>query len=164
MSYSFGARSRKRMIGVHPDLVKVMELAIMRSPVDFTVLEGLRTEERQRDLVNSGASQTMNSRHLTGHAIDIAPLDNGQVSWAWPLYHQLAPVVKKAAADLGVELEWGGDWRTSRTGRTGSCLGTNTPRTIWNHALRHSQAQTRRAPFRFLPPCHFLNECCSFLD
>ena len=59
----------------------------------------------------------MNSRHLTGHAVDIAPLDDdGEVSWAWPLYHQLAPVVKQAAKDLGVDLEWGGDWRSLKDG------------------------------------------------
>lgn len=116
MPFSFSKRSLERMEGVHPDLVAVMELAIQRTPIDFTVLEGLRSVERQRELVAQGASKTMNSRHLTGHAIDVAPLSGGQVSWDWPLYHKLAPVIKGAAADLGVDLEWGGDWRSFKDG------------------------------------------------
>ncbi|MFV1484536.1 MULTISPECIES: M15 family metallopeptidase [unclassified Phaeobacter] len=116
MSYSFSKRSMKRAEGVHPDLVAVMKLAISRSPVDFTVLEGLRTKERQRQLVKSGASKTMNSRHLTGHAIDVAPLLNGEVSWDWPLYHQIAPVIKDAAEELAVDIEWGGDWTSFKDG------------------------------------------------
>lgn len=116
MSYHFSKKSLDRMKGLHPDLVRVMKLAISRSPIDFTVLEGLRTTERQRELVAKGASKTMNSRHLTGHAIDVAPLLNGVVSWDWPLYHKLAPVIKEAAEELGVDLEWGGDWSTFKDG------------------------------------------------
>ena len=116
MTFEFSVRSRDRMQGLHPDIVAVMELAIQRTPIDFTVLEGMRTVERQRALVARGASKTMNSRHLTGHAIDIAPLLNGKVSWDWPLYHQLAPVIKQAARDLGVSLEWGGDWKNFKDG------------------------------------------------
>lgn len=116
MTFKFSSRSYQRLGGVHPDLVAVMELAIARTPIDFTVLEGVRSQERQRQLVNSGASQTMNSRHLTGHAVDIVPLLNGSVSWDWPLYYQLAPIVKQAADDLGVEIEWGGDWKSFKDG------------------------------------------------
>ncbi len=117
MTFVFSERSKQRMEGIHPDLVSVMALALERTPVDFTVLEGLRSLDRQKQLVAKGASKTMNSRHLSGHAIDIAPLDDqGDVSWSWPLYHQLAPVVKQAAKDLGVDLEWGGDWRTFKDG------------------------------------------------
>lgn len=116
MPFAFGSRSLKRLEGVHPDLVKVMKKAIACSPIDFTVLEGLRTLDRQKQLMASGATRTMNSRHLTGHAVDIAPLINGEVRWDWPLYHQLAAIVKKAAADLGVQIQWGGDWRSFKDG------------------------------------------------
>lgn len=116
MAFKFSQRSKDRMNGLHPDIVSVMELAIERSPIDFTVLEGLRSEERQKHLVKTGASKTMNSRHLTGHAIDVAPMLNGSVSWDWPLYHKLAPVIKQAANELGVDLEWGGDWTTFKDG------------------------------------------------
>jgi peptidoglycan L-alanyl-D-glutamate endopeptidase CwlK len=104
------------MEGLHPDLVKVLDRFIQITPIDVTVLEGRRSLDRQRALVAKGASKTMNSRHLTGHAVDIAPLDDGSVSWAWPLYHEIAPVMKRAANDVGVLIEWGGDWRTFKDG------------------------------------------------
>ena len=116
MSYALSSKSLERMRGLHPDIVQVIKLAISRTTVDFTVLEGLRTKDRQRKLVDSGASKTMNSRHLTGHAIDIAPLDDGKVSWDWPLYHQLAPIIKECAEELDVDLEWGGDWTSFKDG------------------------------------------------
>lgn len=116
MSFEFSKRSKQRMKGIHPDIVSVMELAIKRTPIDFTVLEGLRSKERQAELVRIGASKTMNSRHLTGHAIDVAPMRNGQVSWDWPLYHQIAPVIKECAEELDVDLEWGGDWTSFKDG------------------------------------------------
>jgi len=116
MPFKFSKRSLDRLAGVHPDIVAVLNLAIGRTPIDFTVLEGLRTVERQRQLVREGASKTMNSRHLSGHAVDIAPLLDGVVSWDWPLYHRLAPVMKQAAEELRVDLEWGGDWRTFKDG------------------------------------------------
>ena len=112
MGYKFSQRSLSRLEGVHPDLIKVMHRAISITKVDFTVLEGVRSIERQRELVKRGASTTMNSRHLTGHAVDIAPWINGTVSWHWPDYHQLAPYIWQAAKFEGVEgLEWGGHWR-----------------------------------------------------
>ncbi len=110
MTFHLGSRSRSRLEGVHPDLVKVVEHAIEITPVDFTVLEGVRTVERQFELVDRGASWTMRSRHLTGHAVDLAPIVDGEVSWHWPDYYQLARAVKKAAVEVGVDVEWGGDW------------------------------------------------------
>jgi peptidoglycan L-alanyl-D-glutamate endopeptidase CwlK len=109
-------RDRGRLKGVHPDLVRVVERAAELTAVPFTVLEGLRSKERQQQMVAAGSSTTLNSRHLTGHAVDIAPLEGGKVSWAWPLYHQLAPVIKQAAAECGVPIEWGGDWRRFKDG------------------------------------------------
>lgn len=111
------ARSAKNLVGVHPDLLAVMNRAQKDSPLPFMVIEGLRTIERQRQLVASGASQTLRSRHLTGHAVDIVPLDpKGQVSWDWPLYDKLSVAVKHAAASLSIPIEWGGDWRTFKDG------------------------------------------------
>lgn len=115
--WTLDARSLSRLEGVHPDLVRVVHHTVSAAPLRFVVLEGLRTIERQRQLVASGASQTMRSRHLTGHAVDIAPLDaSGRISWDWPLYHRLAPAVKQAAEEEGVPLEWGGDWRSFKDG------------------------------------------------
>jgi peptidoglycan L-alanyl-D-glutamate endopeptidase CwlK len=103
------ARSERNLIGVHPDLVRVVRAAAKKSK--FIVTEGLRTKARQAQLVKARASWTMNSRHLTGHAIDIAALVNGEVRWDWPLYDNIASEMKKAAASLGVSIIWGGDWK-----------------------------------------------------
>ena len=114
--FRFSQRSYDRLVGVRPELVAVATRALALTAVDFTVLEGLRTVERQRQLVNSGASQTMNSRHLTGHAIDLGAYVGGSVSWDWPLYYKIADAMKQAAADLRVPVEWGGDWSSFKDG------------------------------------------------
>jgi len=116
MPFALGAKSKERLKGVHPDLVRVVERAIQLTEVDFTVLEGLRTVARQQQLVKSGASKTMRSRHLTGHAVDLAAVIDGEVRWDWPLYHKIAKAVKQAAAELKVPIEWGGDWQTFKDG------------------------------------------------
>ncbi len=116
MSFSFGTRSLKRLEGVHPDLVRVMKRAIGCSVIDFSVIEGMRTLAQQKKYMAAGATRTMNSRHLTGHAVDIAPYIDGKIRWDWPLYHQLALIVKKAAADEQVPITWGGDWRSFKDG------------------------------------------------
>lgn len=116
MGYRLGARSKKRLEGVHPDLVRVVERAIELTEVDFTVLEGMRTVARQKKLVAKGASTTMNSRHLTGHAVDIGAWVDGTVRWDWPLYYKLAEAMKQAAKELNVDLEWGGDWKSFKDG------------------------------------------------
>lgn len=111
-----GSRSVSRLKGVHPDLVAVVNRAIKLTEVDFAVLEGLRTHTRQIELVKAGASQTMNSRHLTGHAVDLGAYVGGAVRWDWPLYYKIAAAMKKAAAELGVPIEWGGDWKSFKDG------------------------------------------------
>lgn len=116
MAFVLGSRSRARLKGVHPDLVKVVELALTYSPHDFTITEGLRSVARQRELKAAGASQTMNSRHITGHAIDFAVLVDGKVRWDWPLYGQVAVAFKRAAKELNVPIIWGGDWKSLRDG------------------------------------------------
>lgn len=112
MTYSLSNQSYRRLEGVHPDLVRVVELAIAITEVDFTVTEGVRSRTRQQQLVAVGASQTMNSRHLTGHAVDLAAFIGGKISWDWPLYHKLADAMKSAAKELGVPIIWGGDWKS----------------------------------------------------
>lgn len=116
MTITLGARSLSRLEGVHPDLVRVVKRAAALSSLDFTVLEGLRTLVRQKELFAKKATTTMKSRHLDGHAVDLAPMIGGEVRWDWPLYHQLAKIVKEAAAAEKVPIEWGGDWRTFKDG------------------------------------------------
>ncbi|MGX1692900.1 M15 family metallopeptidase [Brevundimonas naejangsanensis] len=116
MSFRLSQRSRAALQGVHPDLVAVVEAAIELTPVDFMVTEGLRTAARQAELVRAGASRTLNSRHLTGHAIDVAAWFDGQVRWDWPLYPRIAEAFKAAAKGRGIPLIWGGDWPRLRDG------------------------------------------------
>jgi peptidoglycan L-alanyl-D-glutamate endopeptidase CwlK len=109
---SLTPRDRKRLEGVHPDLVRVVERAAL-GRVRFIVTEGVRTMERQAQLAREGRSQTMRSRHLTGHAVDLAVLDDdGKARWDAPAYRALAAEMKAAAAAEGVPVEWGGDWRS----------------------------------------------------
>ena len=114
--FTLGHRSKQRLKGVHPDLVKAVECAIQLTTVDFAVLEGLRTPERQKALVEAGASQTLNSRHLTGHAVDLGAWVGDEVRWDWPLYHKIAAAMKDAAKQVDVPIEWGGDWRNFKDG------------------------------------------------
>lgn len=107
-------RSRQRLVGVHPDLTRVVLRAANNA--DFAVIEGLRTLERQKYLVAKGASKTMRSRHLTGHAVDLAPVVDGNIRWDWKFFNPLAEIVKAAAKDESVFLEWGGDWLTFKDG------------------------------------------------
>ena len=115
---SYSKRSLNSLQGIHPDLRRVIDRALQDSPLDFAVIEGLRTKKRQEQLVASGASQTMRSRHLTGHAVDLLPIDpsTGRGDFSWPLYDQLGPAVKKAAAREGVPIIWGGDWKSFKDG------------------------------------------------
>ncbi|MGI9492130.1 MAG: M15 family metallopeptidase [Geminicoccaceae bacterium] len=110
--FRLGNRSLDRMVGVHSDLQRVVKEAINRTKVDFTVLEGVRSPERQAKLYESGASTTLNSRHLTGHAVDLGAWVDGRVAWDWPLYHLIADAVLDAARSEGVFVDWGGHWRS----------------------------------------------------
>lgn len=109
-------RSLRNLKGIHPDLRRVLDRALQESPLDFIVIEGLRTKERQKELVEAGASKTMNSRHITGHAVDLLPIGPNGPRFDWPLYDQLAPAIKAAAKAEGVKITWGGDWKTFRDG------------------------------------------------
>ena len=112
----YSSRSLKNLKGIHPDLRRVIDRALQESPLDFIVIEGVRSEARQRELVASGASQTMNSRHLTGHAVDLLPIGPNGAEFAWPLYHKLGPAVEAAAKAEGVAITWGGRWSKFKDG------------------------------------------------
>ena len=110
MSYKLGTRSLQSLSGVHPDLVAVVKRAITITEQDFTVIEGIRNINRQRELVKKGASTTMNSRHITGHAVDMVP---------WPVdwndlerFEIMSEAMKAAAEELEIPIVWGGDWKS----------------------------------------------------
>jgi peptidoglycan L-alanyl-D-glutamate endopeptidase CwlK len=109
-------RSLAALKGVHGDLVRVVKRAAELSPTPFIITEGVRSMERQKERVAKGASKTMNSRHLTGHAIDFVPVVGGQITWKWPAFKPVADAFKKAAQELGIQIEWGGDFRTFKDG------------------------------------------------
>ncbi|OOR83979.1 hypothetical protein B0180_05665 [Moraxella canis] len=117
--FFLGERSLKNLQGVNPNLVKVVKRAIELTDTDFAVIEGLRTKARQAELVKKGASKTMNSKHLTGHAVDIAPVVDGKISWDFNHYYPLAKAMAKAATELGVKVRWGGAW-TNIMGKSGT--------------------------------------------
>ncbi len=119
MTFKLSARSLRNLDGVHPDLVRLVKLAITETSIDFAVIEGKRTEARQRELVRTGASQTMNSRHLTGHAVDLAAWVDGTIRWDMGLYYTLASVMQRCAKTAGVPVRWGGCWlRLDTTDKT----------------------------------------------
>lgn len=108
--YELSQRSLSRLEGVDERLVKVVCAAIKLSNVDFGVSEGLRTEERQKELVSKGASKTMKSKHLEGKAVDLVGYIGGQVSWEVTTYDDIADAVKMAAKGEGVKVRWGAAW------------------------------------------------------
>ena len=112
MSFILSQKSLRRLEGVNPALVQVVKRAIQITPIDFIVVEGLRTKERQAYLFEKGATKTMNSRHLTGDAVDLAPIVNNKVSWDWKDFYPLAEAVKEAAKQVKVQVEWGGEWKS----------------------------------------------------
>lgn len=115
MPFTLGKKSLAELKGVHPDLVKVVKRAIAITKQDFTVYDGARTLAEQREYVRRKVSKTMKSRHLVqkdglGHAVDLVPWINGMARWEWGPIYEIAPAMAKAAAELGVQLIWGGAW------------------------------------------------------
>lgn len=110
MSFRLGAASEANLVGVHPDLVKLVRRAILITEIDFTVFEGVRTVERQRKLVATGASRTMDSYHLTGDAVDLVPFVDGQPRWEMTLCNQVAEAMHEACDRLHLRVTWGRVW------------------------------------------------------
>ncbi len=109
-TYNLGARSIAELEGVHEDLVKVVKRAIQITPIDFAVVEGMRTIEEQRAYVASGASHTMDSRHLTGHAVDLVAFIGNKARWELELLCKVALAMRSAALECNVPVRWGADW------------------------------------------------------
>lgn len=116
--FKFSQRSLDNLNGVHPDLIRVVHRALAISEQDFVVVEGLRTKAKQIEYMKKGASKTMNSRHLTGHAVDLYPyIGNGKLEMKdWSIFSKVAKAMKKAAQELNIKIVWGGDWKKFRDG------------------------------------------------
>ena len=110
-------RDNKRLVGVHPDLVRVVQKAAEITKVHFMVVEGLRTLAKQKEYFAAGKSKTMKSRHLTGHAVDLAPLvdldhdGDVELSWAMKDFLPLAEAIQEAAEEFEIPIRWGGSWK-----------------------------------------------------
>ena len=115
-NWRFGKRSLDNLKGVHPDLQDIVKRALELSPYDFGISEGVRTLERQIELVKARKSRTMASRHLTGHAIDFFVIVDGKVTWDFKYYTAVSVAFKQAAEEKGVKINWGGDWKTFKDG------------------------------------------------
>lgn len=116
MDFKLSKSSLDKLQGVKKPLVDVVKRAIELSEVDFGVSEGVRTLERQKALYEAKKSLTMNSRHLTGDAVDVYAWVNGYVDWNFNNYEKIAKAMFKAAEELGVDIEWGGMWTSLRDG------------------------------------------------
>lgn len=115
--YKLSAISDKNLNGVHQDLISVVRFALTLTSIDFRVIEGVRNMARQRQLVRNGKSQTLRSRHLTGHAVDIVPLINNQIPWEnWRAFEHVACAMKVSAVELNIPVKWGGDWINFKDG------------------------------------------------
>jgi peptidoglycan LD-endopeptidase CwlK len=112
MTYNFGNKSLEKLSTVHPDLQKLFKEAITNSPYDFSITEGVRSLERQKELVAAKKSTTMNSRHLTGKAVDIAVFVDGKITWDIRAYKAVAEHIKNVAKLMNIPIVWGGDWKS----------------------------------------------------
>ena len=110
-TFALSERSQRNLEGVHPDLQAIVKRAIELTEIDFAVTEGVRSFERQEELFDKGATTTMNSRHLTGHAVDVVAYIGTDISWSMPLYFKIADAFREAAIGLEVPIEWGCAWR-----------------------------------------------------
>lgn len=141
--FRFGKRSERNLAGVDERLVQVARTALELSHLDFAVVDGLRTLAEQEKLVAQGRSQTMESRHLTGHAIDVVPWIGGAPRWEAPLFPEIAVAFGAAAERHGTPLRWGGAWNV------GDVRGVGPPSYLAKAAadyiaLRHAEG---RRPF-----------------
>lgn len=138
MTFVLGERSERELQGVHPKLISMVRRAIEVTQIDFAVTDGLRTSEEQNELVRTGASKTMNSKHLRqpdgyGHAVDLVPFANGKPRWEWPLVFQVAAAMKQASIEQQVPITWGAVWDKRLAD-----LGPNLPRAVEDYKARHA--------------------------
>ncbi len=114
--FKLSQKSLGNLEGVHPDMQELVKQAIQISTIDFGISEGLRTKERQKLLFEQGKSQTMNSKHLKGLAIDVYAWKDGAVSWDFLDYEVINIAFTEASVRLNIPYVWGGSWKTFKDG------------------------------------------------
>lgn len=114
----FSPESEAKLAGVDPRLAALMRAVEAKHPDAFEITEGPRDVETQRKYVAEGKSQTMNSKHLTGNAVDIALIGpDGKLNWDFEAYRPIADTAKAVAAEMGIpDFVLGGDWKTLKDG------------------------------------------------
>ena len=112
MTFKLSERSLGKLEGVNDNMKLVVMKAITLTKIDFGVIQGMRTVEQQKELVASGASQTMKSKHLEGKAVDLMAYVNGRACWELNVYDDIADAMKQAAIQVGVPICWGAAWGT----------------------------------------------------
>jgi peptidoglycan L-alanyl-D-glutamate endopeptidase CwlK len=110
--FKLSTKSLKRLEGVDKRLQDVVKLAITLTDVDFTVIEGMRTLEKQKEYLAKGVTKTLKSEHLVGRAVDLYPWVNNATSHEAEHYADLAKAMFAAATQLNVQIEWGGEWKS----------------------------------------------------
>jgi peptidoglycan LD-endopeptidase CwlK len=141
MTFKLSQRSLDRLEGVNPQLIAVVKRAIELTTVDFGVTEGVRSEETQRKYVDAGKSQTMNSKHITGDAVDLVAYIGSSVAWELNLYDNIADAIKQAAIELDVSIKWGAAWNVPNI-----CQWNGTMDKAMMHYIDERRAQGRK-PF-----------------
>lgn len=116
MTFELSQRSKQNLNGVNDDLIRIVYRALQLSTIDFGIIEGIRSLEHQKRLFAAGKSQTLNSRHLTGHAVDVFAYPTPAGSWDWKYYKLISDAFKLAGRELNIPVEWGGDWKTLKDG------------------------------------------------
>jgi|TARA_Y100000289_G_C3805919_1_gene91342 hypothetical protein len=114
--FKLSKKSLAKLDKVNPDLQKLVRNAIGLSTIDFGISEGMRTKERQKILYDTGKSQTMNSRHLTGHAVDVYAWKDGAVSWEFEDYETINVAFSQASKLTNIPYVWGGSWKSFKDG------------------------------------------------
>jgi peptidoglycan L-alanyl-D-glutamate endopeptidase CwlK len=108
--FDLDAKSSGKLGSVKQELQLVVNKSTKLYDGKFAVYDALRTLAKQKSLVASGASKTMDSRHLTGHAVDIVPIIDGQLKWDWPELYKIAECIREAAIECKYQVRWGGCW------------------------------------------------------
>ena len=146
-NFKLSQRSLNNLEGVDNRLVDVVQIAIRVTRIDFGVIEGLRTVERQRELVAKGASKTMNSKHIKGHAVDLLAYIGSRGSWELNLYDDIADAMRLAAIEVDVPVRWGGAWNVPDIRDWDSTM-----QDAMNHYVDTRRSQGRRP---FIDAVHF---------
>jgi peptidoglycan L-alanyl-D-glutamate endopeptidase CwlK len=158
MTFMLSQASEEHLKGIDPRLERCVRRAIATTSVDFVVFEGLRSLERQQELFRNGASRTLDSYHLTGHAVDLVPFLGGRAQWQQPLCNQVAIAMREAAVAFDVPLTWGAVWDKPLRSLDPTRMQTEIENYIERYRVSHPPIRTQgevHAPHPLIDGPHF---------